>query len=111
MKSYNKVLVTVVIFALFFVFALGLLWFINNYSLNNDDELSKNSNSEVIDSEIFTSIDGKSYVAYGPNMENLDLYKKDCSERNGQFVECGSTCELKGGEICTTVCEMLCELP
>jgi hypothetical protein len=107
-KYISKNILITLLFAFLFIFFIIFL---------SADLLQKNTKSKEFDhesfeySEKFKSISRDSYILYPQNYSNIDVYKTDCINQKGVFFECGSSCNLKGGEICPSVCELLCKLP
>ena len=53
-----------------------------------------------------TGLERQERITYGPDV-TLAEAQQDCTDQSGTFNECGSTC--LPGEICTSVCVMVCE--
>lgn len=49
-------------------------------------------------------------LRYGEDVEKMEEYRADCSDRGGEFNECGSACGPEA-ETCFAVCSMICEVP
>jgi len=90
----------IVVFIIFLLFALAGVYFLWSYLNEQDSILGAPENiiaAEYPEKIVYNQVAG----------DNAE-FKADCKSRNGQFNECGSSCE-KDAAFCVAMCVPICE--
>lgn len=106
-RSMNKVLISSVIAAIAVIFVFSLMLFLQNRPAGEDTRQVNDPAEEPYEVVVQESF-GNKIVYATDNNADIEALRRDCSDRQGIFNECGTMC-ASDATVCATVCAYTCE--